>query len=118
MFQLPSRITIYKFWFRNADGTRGILEDLKRFKSSYQVNAGTLNNHINKCRSDQYKIFKSGYQMNLDASVLHVKFKKDILNDSMYKVYRFNTVDEAETLRSLLVKRQIILKMLRTLVVT
>lgn len=56
--------------------------------------------------------------MNLDASVLHVKFKKDILNDAMYKVYRFNTVDEAETLKSLLVRKQIILKMLRTLVVT
>ena len=66
----------------------------------------------NKYRSDQYKIFKSGYQMNLDASVLHVKFKKDILNDAMYKVYWFNTVDEAETLKSLLVRKQIILKTL------
>ena len=27
--------------------------------------------------SDQYKLFKAGYQVNPDASLLHVKVKKD-----------------------------------------
>ena len=30
--------------------------------------------------SDQYKLLKAGYQVNPDASLLHVKVKKDCLN--------------------------------------
>ena len=33
--------------------------------------------------SDHYKLFKAGYQVNPDASLLHVKVKKDCLNDVM-----------------------------------
>ena len=66
-------------------------------------------NHIKLVRSfliDQYKLFKSGYQMNLDASMLHVKFKKDHLNDALVNTYQFNHVDEAKTTQSLSVRTQ------------
>ena len=33
--------------------------------------------------SDQYKLFKAGYQVNPDASLLHVKVKKDCFNNIM-----------------------------------
>ena len=32
---------------------------------------------------DQYKLFKAGYQVKPDASLLHVKFKKDYFNNIM-----------------------------------
>ena len=45
--------------------------------------------------------------MNPDASMLHVKFKKDHLNDAVVNTYQFNNVDEAETTPSLLVRKRI-----------
>ena len=39
--------------------------------------------------------------------MLHVKFKKDHLNDAVVNIYQFNNVDEAETTPSLLVRKQI-----------
>ena len=33
--------------------------------------------------SDQYKLFKAVYQVNPDASLLHVKVKKDCFNNIM-----------------------------------
>ena len=34
--------------------------------------------------SDQYKLFKVGYQVNPDASLIHVKVKKDCFNNIMF----------------------------------
>ena len=44
--------------------------------------------------------------MNPDASMVHVKFKKDHLNDAVVNIYQFNNVDEAKTSQSLLVRMQ------------
>ena len=56
--------------------------------------------------TDQYKLFESGYQMNPDVSMLHVKSKKDYLNDIVVNTYQFNNADEAKTRQSLLVRKQ------------
>ena len=44
--------------------------------------------------------------MNPDASMLHVKFKKDHLNDAVVNTYQFNNVDEVKTTQNLLVRKQ------------
>ena len=66
-----------------------------------------LNHHnIKRFLTDQYKLFKSGYQVNRDASMLHMKFEKGHLNDAAVNTYQFNNVDEAKTTQSVLVRKQ------------
>ena len=80
VFQLPYGLTIYRSWFKNADGTRGVVggphKVFTEIESRYHMNIATL-------LSDQYKLFKAGYQVNPDASLLHVKVKKDCFNNIM-----------------------------------
>ena len=80
VFQLPSGLTIYRSWFKNADGTRGVVggphKVFTEIESRYHMNTATF-------LSDQYKLFKAGYQVNPDASLLHVKVKKDCFNKIM-----------------------------------
>ena len=84
VFQLLSGLAIYKSWFKNADGRRGVIGSPHRvftkIETSHQVN-------VRSFLTDQYKLFKSGYQVNPDASILHVKFKKDHLNDAGINTY-------------------------------
>ena len=47
-----------------------------KIESRYHMNTATP-------LSDQYKLFKVGYQVNPDASLLHVKVKKDCFNNIM-----------------------------------
>ena len=101
--QVPSGLAIYKSWFKNAHGKRGVIGDSHRvfaeIESSYPVN-------VRNCLSDQYKLFKSGYQVNPDESMLHVKLRKDNLNDAVVNTYQLNNVNEAKTTQSLFVKKQ------------
>ena len=110
MFQLPSDLAIYKSRLKNADGTRGLTGGPHRvfteIESFHQVN-------VRSFLTDQYKLFKSGYQVNPDASILHVKFKKDHLNDAGINTYQFNNVDEAKTTQSLLVRKQKMLEVVQ-----
>ena len=80
VFQLPSGLTIYRSWFKNADGTRRVVggphKVFTEIESRYHLNTATF-------LSDQYKLFKAGYQVNPDASLLHVKVKKDCFNNTM-----------------------------------
>ena len=80
MFQLPSGLKIYKSWFKNADSTRGIVggphKVFTEIESRYLINTTIF-------LSDQYKLFKAGYEVNPDASLLHVKVKKDCFNNIM-----------------------------------
>ena len=80
VFQLPSGLTKYRSWFKNADGTKGVVSGphkvFTEIESRYHMNTATF-------LSDQYKLFKSGYQVNPDASLLHAKVKKDYFNNIM-----------------------------------
>ena len=107
MFQLPSGLAFYKYWFKNVDGTRdgigGPHRVFTEIESSYQVNVRSFLTY-------QYKLFKSGYQVNPDAYMLSwcimLSFKKDYLNDTVVNTYQFNNVDEAKTTQSLLVRKK------------
>ena len=94
VFQLPSGLAICKLWFKNADGTRGVIGGphivFTEIESSHQVN-------VRSVPTDQYKLFKSGYQVNPDASMLDVKFKKDHLSDAVVNTCQFNNADEAKS---------------------
>ena len=63
VFQLPSGLTIYRSWFQNADGTRGVVggphKVFTEIESRYHMNTATF-------LSDQYKLFKADYQANQD----------------------------------------------------
>ena len=80
VFQLPSGLTIYRSWFKNADGTKGVVSGPHKvfieIESRYHMNTATF-------LSDQCKLFKSGYQVNPDASLLNAKVKKDYFNNIM-----------------------------------
>ena len=79
IFQLPSGLTIYKSWFLNADGSRGVAggphEVFTKIESKY-MNSTTF-------FSEQYQLFKTGYQVNPDASLLHIMMNKDYFNNLM-----------------------------------
>ena len=105
VFQLPSGLSIYRSWFKNADGTRGVIGGPHRVftetESTYLMNSATF-------VSNQYELFKSGYQVNPDASLLHVKVKKDYMNDFMINENdEFQSKEEqSDTGSSLLVRNQ------------
>ena len=50
--------------------------------------------------------------------MLHVKFKKDHLNDAVVYKYQFNNVDEAKTTQSLSIRKQKMFENVETLVAT
>ena len=79
MFELASGLTIYRSWFKNPDVccvVGGPHKVFTKIESRYHMNTATP-------LSDQYKLFKVGYQVNPDASLLHVKVKKDCFNNIM-----------------------------------
>ena len=97
VFQLPSGLKIYKSWFKNADSTRGIVggphKVFTEIESRYLINTTIF-------LSDQYKLFKAGYEVNPDASLLHVKVKKDCFNNIMINEENeneMNCVSKTET---------------------
>ena len=76
IFELPTGLTIYESKFKNIDGTRRIVggphpvfkEIEKRFYGSVQQQKTYL--------SQQYSLFKMGYQANPDISLLSIRENK------------------------------------------
>ena len=94
IFELPARLTIYELKFKNIHGTRGIVggphhvfkEIERRFYGSMQQQKTYL--------SQQYSLFKMGYQTNPDISLLSIRENKDHLKDVMLNdesEYELNT---------------------------
>ena len=102
IFQLPSGLTIYKSWFFNTDGSRGVIggphKVFTEIESRYHANSTTF-------LSEQYQLFKTGYQVNPDASLLHIKMSKDYFNNLMENNDDENR-NEAESKNVLLMKSQ------------
>ena len=108
IFQLPSGLTIYKSWFLNADGSRGVVagphEVFTKIESKYHMNSTTF-------FSEQYQLFKTGYQVNPDASLLYIKMNKDYFNNLMVNNdddnnNRHPEMKEMESNNTLLVRSQ------------
>ena len=72
--QLPTGLTIYRCWFKNADGTRGVVggphKVFTEIESRYHMNTATT------CSKQVTKSTKM-------HSLLHVKVKKDFFNNIM-----------------------------------
>ena len=98
VFQLSSVLTIYKSWFKNADGTRGVIGSAHRVFTDVEA---SHQGNVRSFLTDKHKLFKPGYQVNPDALMLHVKFKKDHLNDAVVNKYQLNNVNEAKTTQRL-----------------
>ena len=71
IFQLPSGLSIYISWFKNSDDSRGVIggphEVFTRIESTYQSQTTNF-------LSNQYHMFKNGFQINPDLPLLHTKF--------------------------------------------
>ena len=65
IFSLPSGLAILESWFRNPDGSRGVIGGphpvLTLIEANYPVKPFFAN---------QYELFKNGYQVNPDVSLL------------------------------------------------
>ena len=73
---LDSPVTVM---VKNIDSIRsfagGPYKIFTEIESKYHIKTTTF-------ISDEYKLFKAAYQVNLDASLLHCKVEKDCFNDS------------------------------------
>ena len=91
VFQLPSGLSIYRSWFKNADRTRGLIggphKVFTEIESTYHIDSVSF-------VSNQYQLFKLEYQVNPDASLLHMKMKKDCMNDFIISEPDENNTDE------------------------
>ena len=80
IFQLPSGLSMYKSWFKNSDGSRGVIggphEVFTRIESTYQSQTTNF-------LSNQYHMFKNDFQINPDLPLLHTKVEKDYMHDLM-----------------------------------
>ena len=81
MFQLASGLSIYKSWFKKSDDSRGVIsgpheEVFTRIESAYQAQKKNF-------LSNQYHMFKNGFQINPDIPLLHTKVEKDYMHNLM-----------------------------------
>ena len=81
IFQLPSGLTICESVFENADGDRGeiggpheILNNIRNYHAEDSIHITFFSN--------QYSLYRNGYQVNLNISLL--SFKK---SNQMYDIY-------------------------------
>ena len=102
--QLPSGLSIYKSWFKNSDGSRGVIgrphEVFTRIESTYQAQKTNF-------LSSQYHMFKNGFQINPDLP--HTTVEKDYMHDLMVESSEKGTCNDEKTdvfKQSLLVRNQ------------
>ena len=81
IFQLPSGLTIYEFVFENANGGRGVIGGPHEIFNNIRNYHAEDNIHITFF-SNQYNLYRNGYQVNPDISLLG--FKE---SNQMYDIY-------------------------------
>ena len=81
IFQLPSGLTIYESVFENANGGSGVIEGPHETFINIRNYYAEDNIHITFF-SNQYNLYRNGYQVNPDISLLG--FKE---SNQMYDVY-------------------------------
>ena len=81
IFKLPSGLTIYQSKFVSSDGTRGVIGGPHQVFTQIEKHFNGCNKLANTFLSQQYNLFRKGYQTNPDVSLLGVKEPKDIFDD-------------------------------------
>ena len=73
MFELPNGLSIYKSQFMGSDGSRGIVAGPHRM--FFEIHKRLGNNHVNMSAfvKEVTQIYKVGYQVSLDTSLLGIK---------------------------------------------
>ena len=95
IFKLPSGLTIYESPFLNPDGSRGVIGGPHPLISliDYQHWRGDSANHITTYLSQQYQLYRLGFQVNPDCCLLVSKPSHELdtmddnnLHDNIYTV--------------------------------
>ena len=76
VFSLPSGLTIYESCFCNPDGSRGVIGGPHKVFTEIEANYP-----VKSFMSMQYELFKNGYQVNPDLSILSFRSVKDNLQE-------------------------------------
>ena len=70
IFMMPSGLTIMESYFCNPDGSRGVICGPHRIVASIEANA---NMSVSAFFSQQFQLFRNGYKVNPDISILHCR---------------------------------------------
>ena len=73
VFQLPSGLTIYRSTFMNGDGGRGVIGGRHQTFTAIEQQFYLDSNHQKTFLCNQKKLYRMGYQVNLDLSLLGYK---------------------------------------------
>ena len=100
IFQLPSGLTIYESVFENADGGRGVIGGPHKVFNSIKKHQAQDNIQLTFF-SDQYNLYRNGYQVNPDISMLgYTEFKQQ------YDVYNCHDIKDENSKEAFVVKSQ------------
>ena len=75
IFQIPSGLSIYQSWFLNPDGSRGVIGGPHKVFIEIEAKHYNTKSFI----SNQYALFRCGYQVDLDISLLQIQESKNYL---------------------------------------
>ena len=105
VFELPSGLTIYRSIFKNADGGRGVIGGPHEVFSAIDTYFNLEHDHQSTFFNNQKELYRMGYQINPDVSLLGIKFKDPrLLNqepvfhsgDEAYASHKQKIFEEAE----------------------
>ena len=74
VFQLPSGLTIYRSVFENADGGRGVIGGPHEVFTAIDNYFNLKHNHQLTFFNNQHELYRMGYQINPDLSILGLKY--------------------------------------------
>ena len=88
VFQLPSGLTIFRSKFKNADGSQGVIG------GPHQI-FNQISKYGHQCQfiSNQMKLFKDGFQVNPDISLLG--FKNGVTDVSLQSTYHVSKLEQS-----------------------
>ena len=102
IFKMPSGLTIYRSSFKNVDGTRGVVGGPHPLITQMEERFMGTNQCQYSYFSEQYQLFRKGYQVNPDVYMLNSKPRKefDIHNEfsaftTNRKIKQFEEVEDA-----------------------
>ena len=90
IFKLPSGLTIYRSPFKNVDGSRGVVGGPHPLITQIEERLTGTNQCQFSYFSDQYRLYRNGYQVNPDAYMLNSKPRKEFDIDNEHSALTIN----------------------------